>query len=256
MAVRKAIYGLLLLGTFAGLNCTQLAQAETLQGNVQELGAQEAVPQLSPGVPMLAPVVKKKKLEGQTQDSGSGLAGQASQEDMGGPMNGSLDDNGGVLKGSASSSQADLQAEDPDRGDQELAVEWDKWHNRLLWSIQSGVQELINSPENAEPRWDARRGRVVLGPNIPLGTKCTFYARVSADRRVTKAKILQSSGYPDYDKAVLDAIYALDGTSILRFPRNSRRERVTEAATIITSDHGGREYHNFGDVEKYTVPGR
>ena len=199
---------------------------------------------------------KKKKLEGQTQDTGSGLSGQAAQDDMGGPMNGSLDENGGTLKGSASSNQGDLQAEDPDRGDQELAVEWDKWHNRLLWSIQSGVQELINSPENAEPRWDARRGRVVLGPNIPLGTKCTFYARVSADRRVTKAKILQSSGYPDYDKAVLDAIYALDGTSILRFPRNSRRERVTEAATIITSDRGGREYHNFGDVEKYTVPGR
>ncbi len=238
-----------------------------LQGNVQETGAVENQT-FQPAVPMLAPVVKekKKKLEGEAQGSGlSGQAqdqndglnrGQAQEDQLDGPMKGQLQEQGGVLKGSASAQDTDLQAQDPDTADQELMVEWDKWHNRLLWSIQSGVQELINSPENVEPRWDAKRGRVVVGPNIPLGTKATFFVRVSNDKRIVKARIVQPSGYPDYDKALLDAIYALDGTSILRFPRNSKRQRVNETATIITSDRGDREFFKFGDVEKYTVPGR
>lgn len=80
--------------------------------------------------------------------------------------------------------------------------------------------------------------------------------RVSAERRIVKAKIIQPSGYPDYDKALLDAIYALDGSSILRFPRGSQRQRVNETATIITSDRGDREFFKFGDVERTRVPGQ
>lgn len=91
---------------------------------------------------------------------------------------------------------------------------------------------------------------------MPLGTKATFFVRVSNDRRIIKARIIQPSGIPEYDKALLDAIYALDGTAILRFPKNSMRERVNETATIITSDRGDREFFKFGDVEKYSVPGR
>lgn len=239
---------------------------ETLRGGVEELGAREADPTLSPAVPMPAPVFKPKPLKGRADDSR--LQGQA--DDEGGALQGSAQDDGGslsgqkpaydsnrnVLQGSAVSNDASLSAADPDANDEQLNVEWDKWHNRLLWSIQSGVQEIINSPENIEPRFDPRRGRVVVGPNIPLGTRATFFVRVSADRRVTKATIVESSGYADYDKALLDAIYSLDGSAILKFPRNSRRQRVNETATIITSDHGEREFFKFNDVEKYRVPGR
>jgi len=253
----KPVANLKLLALAASLSLLAempLSAQETLKGGVEETGAAESQT-FRPAVPMLAPVVKEKPKEGRIEDQGNGLSGQAEEDGLN-PMKGQLDQDGGPLKGSAQVSESDLQAQDPDTADQELMVEWDKWHNRLLWSIQSGVQELINSPENVEPRWDARRGRVVLGPNIPLGTKATFFVRVSADKRIVKARIVQPSGYPDYDKALLDAIYALDGTSILRFPRNSKRQRVNETATIITSDRGDREFFKFGDVEKYTVPGR
>ena len=230
---------------------------ETLRGGVEELGAREAEPTLTPAVPMPAPVFKPKPLKGRADDEGGALQGSA--EDEGGTLAGqkpAYDSNRNVLKGSAVSNDASLSAADPDANDEQLNVEWDKWHNRLLWSIQSGVQEIINSPENIEPRFDPRRGRVVVGPNIPLGTRVTFFVRVSADRHVTKATIVESSGYADYDKALLDAIYSLDGSAILKFPRNSRRQRVNETATIITSDHGERELFKFNDVEKYRVPGR
>lgn len=234
---------------------------ETLRGGVEELGAREAEPTLTPAVPMPAPVFKPKPLKGSAQDEGGALQGAAQDDD--GRLSGQrpvYDSNRNVLQGSAVSNDASLSASasaaDPDANDEQLNVEWDKWHNRLLWSIQSGVQEIINSPENIEPRFDPRRGRVVVGPNIPLGTRATFFVRVSADRRVTKATIVESSGYADYDKALLDAIYSLDGSAILKFPRNSRRQRVNETATIITSDHGEREFFKFNDVEKYRVPGR
>ncbi|NJL72488.1 MAG: hypothetical protein HC888_13430 [Candidatus Competibacteraceae bacterium] len=87
-------------------------------------------------------------MTGQAQDQNDALnRGQAQEDQLDGPMKGQLQEQGGVLKGSASAQDTDLQAQDPDTADQELMVEWDKWHNRLLWSIQSGVQELINSPE-------------------------------------------------------------------------------------------------------------
>lgn len=249
--------GLTLISALAGLMVLLPASAgEPLQGNVQETGAVSPAPDLQLAVPMSEPVVKKRKLRGQAEDTGAALSGQATDENPG-MLKGEADQAPpSVLKGSAQTTQADLQAADPDTANQELMVEWDKWHNRLLWSIQSGVQELINSPENAEPHWDAARGRVVIGPNLPLGTKATFFVRVSSDRRIIKARIVQPSGIPEYDKALLDAIYALDGTAILRFPKNSMRERVNETATIITSDRGEREFFKFGDVEKYSVPGR
>ena len=215
-----------------------------------------------PEVPMAVPVMKKKKLQGTADDNA--LKGQADDTDsrlkdmMGaiddsGPLRGSAqDDNPHALK--ATLTQDQLQSEDPDRDDQTLSVEWDKWHNRLLWSIQSGVSEIVNSQENMVPHFDAQRGKVIYAPNIPLGTKATFWVKVSSDKRVLDAKILQSSGNAGYDKALLDAIYSLDGSSILRYPAGSKRRVVNEAASIFTSDKAGREFFKFGDVEKYKAP--
>lgn len=260
MEVKTAKLKISLLALSLSLfQCSSAFADEPLKGNVQETGATEATPDLTPIAPMPVPVLKPgKPLKGSAEGEGGALSGSAQDQDQSlNSMKGETDSSPpSVLQGSATASGADLQAVDPDNADKELMVEWDKWHNRLLWSIQSGVQELINSPENVEPHWDPKRGRVIVGPNIPLGTRATFFVRVSADRRIVKARIVQGSGYPDYDKALLDAIYALDGTSILRFPRNSRREKVNETATIITSDKGDREFFKFGDVEKYTVPGQ
>jgi len=258
----------LLPATLSSLSiCTtfwpQAAQAEPLQGNVQELGATEAPTNLAPIVPMSAPVLKKRKplaadaqdnsLKGNAEDGGrnalSGNAGDSELRQQRPAMDASQ-----PLQGSAQASDMQLQAQDADSQDQEMAVEWDKWRNRLLRSIQSGVQELINNPENMVPHFDQARGRVILGPKIPLGQKASFHVRISNERRVVKARIIASSGNPEFDNALLDAIYALDGSTILRFPRGSQRERVVQEATIITADHGENEYFKFGDVEKYRVP--
>ena len=238
------------------------AQADTLKGNVEETGVSPAEPVFNPSVPMAVPVVKPKKLEakaddnalkGQADDSGDGnLKGMKGQTDDSGPLSGSAEDGGGPLK--ATLSQDQLQSEDPDKDDQVLSVEWDKWHNRLLWSIQSGVQEIVNSPENMVPHFDQARGTTVLMPDIPLGTKATFFVRVSAEKRVLMARITQSSGNAQYDKALLDAIYSLDGSSILKFPSGSHRKLVNEAASILTSNKGGREFFKFGDTERYKAP--
>jgi hypothetical protein len=120
--------------------------------------------------------------------------------------------------------------------------------------VQSGVTEIVNSQENMVPHFDAQRGKVIYAPNIPLGTKATFWMKVSNDRRVLDARILQSSGNAGYDKALLDAIFSLDGSTILRYPSGSKRRVVNEAATIYTSDKGGRENFKFGDVERYKAP--
>lgn len=238
---------------------------QPLQGNVQEMGASESPANLAPIVPMSAPVLKKRKplaadaqdnsLKGNAEDSGHGLSGQA-QDEGEAPMKSQKAtlDGSGPLKATLSQNEFELQSQDADSQDQEMAVEWDRWRNRLLRSIQGGVQELINNPENMVPHFDQARGRVILSPRIPLGQKASFYVRISDQRRVVKARIVASSGNAEFDNALLDAIYALDGTTILRFPKGSQRARVVQEATIITADHGNDEYFKFGDVEKYRVP--
>ncbi|CAN5438741.1 hypothetical protein BH11CYA1_BH11CYA1_37230 [soil metagenome] len=261
----RAILAALTLSLTAISSTTLPTQADPLQGGVQELGATEAPANLTPIVPMSAPVLKKRKplaadaidnsLKGNADDSGHGLSGQA-QDDGDAPMKSqkaTLDGNG-PLKATLSNNEFELQSHDADSQDQEMAVEWDRWRNRLLRSIQGGVQELINNPENMLPHFDERRGVTVLTPRIPLGQKASFYVRISDQRRVVKARIIASSGNSEFDNALLDAIYALDGTTILRFPKGSQRPRVVQEATIITADHGNNEFFKFGDVEKFRKP--
>jgi len=244
-----------------GLACPSAQADDPLKGNVEETGVAPVEPVFNPEVPMAVPVMKPKPLkatikqdalQGEADDDGAALQGMQGKTDDSGPLKGSAQDDGAPLK--ATLTQDQLQSMDPDADDQMLSVEWDKWHNRLLWAVQSGVSEIVNNPENMVLHFDAQRGKVILAPNIPLGTKATFWVKVSNDRRVLDARILQSSGNAGYDKALLDAIYSLDGSGILRYPSGSKRRVVNEAASIITSDKGGREFFKFGDVEKYKAP--
>ena len=250
------------LSTTLGMTFKE-AVADPLRGNIEETGVAPVEPTFNPAVPMAVPVMKKKKMSGSADQDGGALKGQADdgnsnlqnmkpQTDDSAPLSGSAQDGGGPLK--ATLSQDQLQSEDPDKEDQMLSVEWDKWHNRLLWSIQAGVQEIVNNPENMEPHFDPQSGRTIMSPNIPLGTKATFFCRVSSDRRIVKARIVQSSGNAGYDKALLDAIYSLDGSNILRYPSGSHRTVVNEMASILTSNKAGHETFKFGDTERYKAP--
>jgi hypothetical protein len=229
--------------------------AEPLQGSVNE---QDVIPSktetLTPMEPMPVPVLPPKKLQGSLEQKGGALQGGA-QDDGDANLQGmtpSQDNRKKVLQGNAN--MQDLGAsQDPDMDDQEMMVEWDRWRNRFLMAVQQGVQESLNSTGDLMMRFDPRTHRVMS--KFPLGTVAWFSCQVTSNRKVVNLKLMQTSGFPNYDQAVLDAVAALDGTSILRYPRGSQRKIVSQAAGIKTADQPGQANYHFGDVEHYRVPG-
>lgn len=232
-----------------------------LQGAVDETAPLE--PEKSPGLtpmePMAVPVVpaRSKKLQGAVQRLDQAKPFDASAQDDDDQLNAmdaKTDGRNNVLTGNANMDGGELVKQDPDSEDQELMVQWDKWRNRFLWAIQSSMQEELNNPGEADLRWDPQR-QVMLA-RFPLGTTAWFSCRVTADRHIVDFKLLRSSGYPNYDKAVSNSVKSLEGSSILKFPNRSHRQIVTQIAGIKTSDTGERQYHQFNDVERYSVPGQ
>jgi len=192
----------------------------------------------------LQATVKHTDLQGDAEDGGGELS----------PGRGQMDRYNKLLDGQAQQLDSGLQSQDPDMADQELQVEWDKWRNRFLWSVQSGVQQMLNSHEDPAMRFDPRSGQYLM--KFPMGTVAWFSCTVTKDRRILDAKITQPSGFPGYDRAVLNAVMMLDQTSILKFPSRSQRARVFQDAGIKTAESGQRQYFKFGDVERYSVPGQ
>jgi len=163
-----------------------------------------------------------------------------------------------VLQGSASlNGMGGANGDDPDQGNEELSIAWDKWRNRLLRFIQMQVQASVNSPASDDyirPRFDRFTGMPL--PKFPLGTEAWFDCEVTRDHRIVRCLITQSSGFPAYDHAVISGIRALDGSDILEFPRGSRRTSVRQEAGIRTATQSNFNYYHFGDVERYNVPQR
>lgn len=195
---------------------------------------------------------KSKPLEGnvQTQElnssadrNGDMLQGQTGSTDNSNPLSGNAanqDLNAGV-------------SQDPDMDDRDVMVEWDKWHNRVLNAIQQGLIEQMNATGDNVMFYDPRTGR--MRSKYPLGTMAMFSCQVTPDHHIVNLKIEQPSGYPDYDRAVYQAVKVLEGSSILRYPRNSHRKIVFEAAGIRTSMQAGPANFHWGDTEHYRAPG-
>jgi len=192
----------------------------------------------------LQATIKHTDLQGDVDGDGQELS----------PGRGQMDRYNKLLDGQAQQLDSSLQSQDPDMADQELQVEWDKWRNRLLWAVQSGVQQTLNNPEDPSLRYDPRTGQSLM--KFPMGTVAWFSCTVTKDRRILDAKITEPSGFPNYDRAVLNAVMMLDQTSILKFPARSQRERVFQDAGIKTAGSAQRQYFKFGDVERYNVPGQ
>jgi hypothetical protein len=200
-------------------------------------------------IPMAVPVPPKQKLEGKTDHSA--LEGQAQDDgdaNLQG-MNGQADKK--ILQGNAQQLDGSVGS-DPDTTDQELMVEWDAWRNRFLQAVQSDVQSNLNSSEDTMLKWDPRRQTVIR--QFPLGTVAWFKCDIREDRKIVNFELLKSSGYPNYDRIVMDAVAALNGTDILRFPSKSKRHKVNQMAGIATATESTKEFFHFGDVEKYKVP--
>jgi hypothetical protein len=163
-----------------------------------------------------------------------------------------------VLKGEASlgTMRGVASQEDPDVGNDQLRLEWDAWRNRFLRAVQMQIQASVNYPD---PEDFGRRRFDRFGmpmPRFPLGTEAWFDCEVTNDGRIARIAITQPSGFPAYDRAVIEGVRALEGTSLLRFPPRSRRQSVRQEAGIKTATTANYQYYNFGDVEQYSVPGR
>jgi len=216
----------------------QTGRIEANDGDLQGLKGREGATEPLKGN------TDQNSLQGSAQDEGDASLT---------PMKPTMQGGKPLLQGSAMQSDFGPSG-DPDMDDQELQVEWDKWRNKFLWAVQSGVQEALNNPDDVDLRFDPRRGMVVV--RFPLGTVAWFHCKISADRHIVSAKIKQTSGFPNFDQAVINSIMALEGSSYLRFPRRSQRQFVTQTAGIKTSDSPERQYFKFGDVERYRVPGQ
>lgn len=165
-------------------------------------------------------------------------------------MNPSLD-NSNPLSGRAALDGKPGRFADPDEDDAELLVEWDRWHNRFLRAVQLGTQENVNNPDPEDyerPRVDPRTG--AISRSYPLGTGAAFSCIVTEDGHIKNLEIFEPSGFPKYDKAVLRAVQALEGTQILRFPKGSHRRTVMQPGRIKTATSSDFKFHHFGDVER------
>lgn len=244
-----------------------------LHGQVEEAGVLPSLaPTAPPLEPMPVPVVRPRKSQQKPHGDKGPIKGReiqdrASSGEKGGTLKariehtadpdleqGKLAPRNEPLQGSATKDDlsAGVSGSDPDAGDKELQIEWDRWRNRLLHAIQSGMQESLNNPSEATLRWDPSKQAMVS--RFPTGTVAWFSCQVTPDQRVIHIKLLHSSGYPGYDRAVLDAIDALQGSSILRYPRGSRRQIVTQVAGIKTAEQAEYRHFKFGDVERHRVP--
>ena len=222
-----------------------------------------------------APLKGKVEKAGSTRDH-ERLQGLIPQTDSSGPLTGkALDDelrgmvrDGGLkplapilgdapLKGSASLQGGKGQLLDPDEEDPELMVEWDRWRNRFLRAVQLGIQDILNNPEPEDyeaPRVDPRTG--VFTSRYPLGTGAAFSCLVTAEGQIKNLEIIEFSGFPKYDRALLRSVQQLAGTRILVFPKGSHRRTVVQPGRIKTATSNDFQYHHFGDVERTRGRGR
>lgn len=258
------IFATLSLTFFMSLPVMADDEPAPLQGQVEETGiAPVTAPPQTLSEPIPVPVTATPDLQSQpAQVDSSMLQGSAEQNDLAGSAEqGGLQkqmprgDKQPTLRGFASTETGGLSNDDPDVEDQEMQVEWDKWRNRFLRTVLMSVNEKINNPDPEEyvrPRIDPRTG--VLMPRYPLGTIAWFTVQVTRDGAIKNLSIIETSGHPSYDRAVMKAIKELEFSSLLRYPKGSRRVLVQQEGGIKTATQGGYTDQKFGDVEKYREP--
>lgn len=194
--------------------------------------------------------ISTQKLEGRIDERDeaekANLASIAGKE---GQKNHSSD----YLQGSAQMGEYDGAKEDPDAGDKELMIAWDRWRNRFLNAVLASTSEILNSDQGASFRINPTTH--VMEPKYPVGTVAWFVCEVTRDKQIKHLKILNSSGYADYDKAVLEAVQDLQGSSLLRFPTGSRRTAVLQGGAVERAVQNKPQYFHFDDVERYRIPG-
>ena len=218
---------------------------------------------------LLLPASADETLKGRvedTQNSGNRMQGGALQDEleskldeveklMGGTKGNGLQ--GGVQTGTQPPLQGTLDTNptpinlsavnDPDASERELQIDWDRWRNTLTQAIQQGTINKINVHNEANFVFDPSKQMMVS--RYPVGIFAQYSCDVLPDQKIINIRLMQSSGYPAYDKAVMQSIMDLQGARLLRYPRGSKRQLVNQQASVRTSLDGSFTNFKFGDVE-------
>jgi hypothetical protein len=149
--------------------------------------------------------------------------------------------------------ELDAAKEDPDADDKELMIAWDRWRNRFLQAVLASTSEMLNSDQGRSFQINPKTH--VMEPKYPIGTEAWFVCEVTRDRQIKRLRILTPSGFADYDQAVIEAVQALQGSSLLRFPTGSRRVAVLQGGAVERAQQAQQQNFRFGDVERYRIPG-
>ncbi len=156
------------------------------------------------------------------------------------------------IRGSVNLGDLSTMQDDPDAQDKELLIEWDRWRNRFLQAVLSSTSELLTNDQAQSFQFNPATN--AIESKYPLGTTAWFICTITNDRQIKNPRIVRSSGFSDYDQAVIEAVKALADSSILKFPPASRRLTVLQGGGIERSALPQQQYFHFGDVEHHRLP--
>lgn len=139
--------------------------------------------------------------------------------------------------------------------DSEIQIEWDNWYKRFEKAIYNKFSVLLCGGDAV-----AIGGLFLkLGDAPPLkfkdGTNATFACDINSNKQLENLRITSSSGNYKFDSLVLQSVGSLNGKSILRFPKNSRRKQVSDSLALwIDRKNPGFNFKPSGEIEKVRVP--
>ncbi len=114
-----------------------------------------------------------------------------------------------------------------DRGSRELLIAWDRWYKQLSAAIYNRWSQVADVPGTA---------------TVKL---------IIAKDRTLNAVMVKSSGNPDFDSGLIQAILSLSGNPGLTFPAQSQRQSVSLESDYIAGHNVDPGYSWIrGDTER------
>lgn len=207
-----------------------LADSEVLQGGVQQNDTitRLARPNGIQGTGQTDSLRLGRPLAG-SANAASPLSGMVDTSQFSKPFNGQAQAAGlGLVHpdqfSNLSADKFDLGA---DRGSKELLIGWERWYKQLSAAIYNRWSQVAAVSGHAVVRLTVTRDRIL------------------------NAVMVQSSGNPDFDSGLIQAILSLNGNQGLAFPSGSQRKAVALESDYIAGSNIDPGYSWIrGDVEK------
>ncbi|MBZ0188697.1 MAG: hypothetical protein K8F91_20795 [Candidatus Obscuribacterales bacterium] len=132
-------------------------------------------------------------------------------------------------------------------------IEWDKWHNKVRRSIWKKFCILLSGGDAIMFGNTVYKLGNLPVPRFPQGTGATYAFTVNERRKISDLRIVASSGNSKLDEILIRSVKSIDGKSVLKFPKGSRRNSVTVSQKLVTTRHGKFADRSYGDVERYSL---